>query len=169
MCHESGAFYAPAQHRTRVAGVLQLEFDVERLEGYGLDSELEQIYDLARPPVALVPQNVAAGPIVVSFSVFPGLHVRFGRWHIEGFPQCGCDACDETAESEAKRLTSRTGDLTAGRFREGIRIDENGGAWKEHWFAGSGGKSQLDPVRARELIAVGDTTAYQWAPWPRRK
>lgn len=163
----------------QLLGRLQMEFDVERLEGHGLDSELEEIFtrsretfatvlNLNRPSVALMPRDVTAAPMVVSFSAFPGLRVRFGRWHIEDFPRCGCDACNETAESEAERLTVLIGDLTAGRFREGIRIHENGNAWKEHWFEASSGTSQLDPVRARELIAGSERSTYEWAPWPGR-
>src|SRR6202171_2510794 len=108
---------------------LQLEFDVVRTEGHGLDPELEEGCKLARPSVTLVPRDVGAAPIVVAFSAFPGLRVRFGRWWTTAFPTCGCDACDETAESETERLKSLVDNLTAGRFREAIRLPANGAAW----------------------------------------
>ena len=76
---------------------LENDFDLERTEGYGLDEELERGMDLARPDVRLTPKDPDAAPIVVVFSTFPGLRVRFGRWYIEPFPDCGCDACDESA------------------------------------------------------------------------
>src|ERR1700738_5220398 len=68
---------------------LELEFDAERAEGYGLDPELEEGYKLARPSVTLVPRDVGAAPIVVAFSAFPGVLVRFGRWCTGAFPTCG--------------------------------------------------------------------------------
>jgi hypothetical protein len=101
---------------------LEREFDTERTRGYGLDPELEEGFKLARPSVSLVPRDTGAAPIVVAFSAFPGLRVRFGRWHMVAFPTCGCDACDETAESEIKRLSSLIDNVTAGRYRESLRI-----------------------------------------------
>ena len=101
---------------------LQGEFDVALTQGYGLDEELERRVALAAPCVRLTPNDGGAAPITIMFSDFPGLHVRFGRWHVEPFPGCGCDACDESAAGEIERLMSIVQDVTAGRFREGIRI-----------------------------------------------
>jgi hypothetical protein len=151
---------------------LEREFDAERAEGYGLDPELEQSVKLARPCVTLVPRDAGAAPIVVVFSDFPGIVVRFGRWCTAAFPTCGCDACDETAASEIERLESMIQSLTAGRFREAIRIPDEGPAWQEWGFGfqrGHRAKSQLDPDRARELVAAGDRSLYEWGPWPKRK
>jgi hypothetical protein len=154
-------------------GRLELEFDAERTEGSGLDSELEEGCNQARPSVALVPRDISAAPIVVTFTAFPGVRVRFGRWCMIAFPTCGCDACDETAESEAERLKSLIDILIAGRFREAIRIPTDGAASKESvfWSVGghSGEVSQLDEVRARQLVAAGDRSSYDWRPWPRRR
>ena len=151
---------------------LELEFDCKRTEGYGLDPELEEGFKLARPSVAVVPRDVAAAPIVVVFSAFPGLRVRFGRWHMLAFPTCGCDACDETAESEIKRLSSLIDNVTAGRYRESIRIaaDRVASLRAEFWsdrerFAQH---SQVDQARTRLPVAAGDRSSYEWRPWPRR-
>ena len=100
---------------------LENDSDVERSEGYGLDPELERGLEAARPHVRLNPGNPDAAPIAVVFSTFPGLNVRFGRWFREPFPSCGCDACDESAESEIERLNEMVDDVVAGRFRESIR------------------------------------------------
>jgi len=152
---------------------LELEFDAERAEGYGLDPELEEGCKLARPSVTLVPRDVGAAPIVVTFSDFPGVRVRFGRWCMTAFPTCGCDACDEATESETQRLNSLIDNLTAGRFREAIRIPADGAAWKESEFWSVGGRcsqgSQLDRARARQLVAARDRSSYDWGPWPRRR
>ena len=78
--------------------------------------------DLARPDVKLTPVDPNAAPIVMAFTAFTGLRVRFGRWYVEPFPDCGCDACDESAEGEIERLSEMVDDVTAGRFREAIEI-----------------------------------------------
>jgi hypothetical protein len=151
---------------------LQREFEIERREAYGLDPELEQRSNLSRPSVALMPQDMRAAPLVIAFSTFPGLHVRFGRWYIVSFPTCGCDACDETAERETERLRSLIDNMTAGRFREAIRVRADGTEWKESEFWSTGARCAeelpLDQARARELLEAGPSP-YQWVPWPRRK
>ena len=152
---------------------LEQDFEVERAEGYGLDPELEQAVKLARPSVTLVPGDAGAAPIVVAFSNFPGVVVRCGRWCTAAFPACGCDACDETVEDESERLKSMIENLTAGRFREAIRISADGTARQEWEFWSGGGrnaqKSQLDLDRARQLVGAADQPSYEWGPWPRRK
>jgi len=152
---------------------LEREFDAERSEKYGLDPDLEQGFKLARPSVTLVPRDAAAAPIVVAFSAFPGIVVRFGRWCVAAFPACGCDACDETAASERERLESMIDNLTAGRFREANRIPAEGTAWQEWEFWSDGGRvaqrSQIDSARARELVAAGERSLYEWGPWPKRR
>jgi hypothetical protein len=151
---------------------LELEFDTERAEGYGLDPGLEEGFQLARPSVALAPRDAGAAPMVVAFSAFPGLHVRFGRWYTVAFPTCGCDACDETAESELQRLSSLIDNVTAGRYRESLRISADGVASSrsEFWSVSerSAGQSQVDRVSTRPLLAATDRSSYDWRPWPRR-
>jgi hypothetical protein len=157
---------------TELLDRLERNFDVERAEAYGLDPELERGITLARPSVTLVPRDAGAAPILIAFSTFPGIAVRFGRWCTSAFPVCGCDACDETAEGEIERLKSMIDNLTAGRFREAIRISAEGNPWQE-WEFGSDrercAKSRLDPDRARQLVAAGDQSLYEWGPWPKRR
>ena len=83
-------------HTAMLEIICQLEndFEVERTEGYGLDEELERGLDRAHPDVKLTSADPDAAPTVVAFTAFPGLCVRFGRWYVEPFPSCGCDACD---------------------------------------------------------------------------
>ena len=105
----------------QLIGRLEADFDVERVEGYGLDEELESPVDLARASVRLSPVDSEAAPITVAFSDFPGLRVRFGRWNIEPFPDCGCDACGGSAEEEIEQLTEMVDCVTAGGFREAVK------------------------------------------------
>ena len=99
-------------------------FDVVRVEGYGLDEELEGKRDIVRPTVQLTPVNSTAAPITVTFSDFPGLFVRFGRWVTEPFPSCGCDACDESAANEIERLTELVDIVTAGGFPRSYQMPQ---------------------------------------------
>jgi hypothetical protein len=114
---------------TELLDRLELDFDDERAEGYGLDRELEgQVIGLARPTVILTPRKIDGAPVAVRFSTFPGVHVRVGRWCTRAFPGCGCDACDETIEEEAERLRWLIENVTEGRFREAIWIPNFGSA-----------------------------------------
>jgi hypothetical protein len=149
---------------------LALRFDVERSERYGLDAELEQGYKLARPTLCLQPRSPGAACVAVAFSAFPGLLARFGRWYLTAFPRCGCDACNETMEGEAERLTSLINNMVAGRFRERIYIPSSDVPSTECTFWSSDGRftresSQLDPSRAQHLIADSSRSSYEWLPW----
>ena len=151
---------------------LEATFDVERLEGYGLDQELERS-DLVRPSVKLLPRSPDAAPIVFVFTAFPGIHVRLGRWRTEAFPTCGCDACDETADGQATRLSRMVDDVTGGRFREAIGLPLLGPAWQESEFwssgEGSSGRQRIDRSRARQMLRASDRSSFEWKPWPRGK
>ena len=111
---------------------------MERVEGYGLDSRVEE-KDAARPRIRLIPRNDDAAPITLSFTTFPGLSVRLGRWYTDSFPTCGCDACDETSEGEGERLENLVEALTAGRFREALGPSYTGEAWAQTSFWGPWG------------------------------
>jgi hypothetical protein len=152
---------------------LEFEFQVDRVEGYGLDPYLETRFSaVALPTVKLTPQNIDGAPVAISFSAFPGLHARFGRWSTRAFPACGCDACDETAEEEAKSLNWIITNIIEGRFKEEIWIPGSGSAWKrtEFWSpdgASESSNSALDRDEAHQLTKEQPSTC-QWAPWSKR-
>ena len=110
---------------------LEQRFDVERIEGYGVDEELE-FRGVRGPTIVLRPNDPEAAPIAVAFTDFPGLNVRFGRWSTEPFPSCGCDACAEDAEGETERLTEMVDILTAGGFREAVI--HSPAPWNPGWW-----------------------------------
>ena len=105
----------------QLMGRLEADFDIERVEGYGLDEELESRVGLARASVRLSPADPESAPITVVFSDLPGLVVRLGRWNTEYFPDCGCDACGGSAEEEIEQLTELVNCVTAGGFREAVQ------------------------------------------------
>ena len=149
-------------HSTMLAILAQLDedFDVGREEGYGLDEELERRFVLARPSIRLTPSDPEAAPLTVAFSDFPGLHIRFGLWWTEPFPDCGCDACGGSGEEFVEVLTELIGDVTAGLFWE---------SRDPHWTSsGIWGKRS---GRSRNLGATGDWSHQRqlnWKHWPRR-
>jgi hypothetical protein len=158
---------------------LEATFDVERAEGYGLDPELESV-ELARPSTRLIPRNPGAAPIVVAFTAFPGVFVRFGRWYIDTFAGCGCDACDETAEGEASRLEELIQRLTAGHYRETILDLPDGDAWQEIEFRAPQDRislrglgmpppgHRLGRAEAAEKVAAAGRSEFDWKPWESR-
>jgi hypothetical protein len=153
-------------------GQLHATFNVRRIEGYGLDGELE-VGDLAHPSIRLVPGDSNAAPLAVTFTTFPGLRVRAGRWCTAAFPECGCDACDESAEDEAARLAQMIDDVVAGRFRERIVLPPEGDGSQEWelWSSPprrSSGRLQIDRESARAKLADVAGPSIDWVPWTRR-
>ena len=162
-------------------GQLESDLDVECIEEYGLDEELERGLDVSRPAVKLIPAEPEAAPIAVVFTTFPGLHIRFGRWYKELFPICGCDACDESAEGETDRLNELFDDVTAGRFSESIEIPpvsflDSGWVETKFWSPDksksrirSGRKTRVGRSRALEMSGGSSRLELNWRPWPRRQ
>jgi hypothetical protein len=151
---------------------LTAEFDVERSEGIGLDAELER-GEPERPSVRLVPRDASAAPITVAFSTFPGITVRFGHWIAGSFPDCGCDACDESAEEEIDRLHEEVLAVTSGGFSEAIRYGGSGSAWLTFSLSSprgsSSGETLLDHSQAEALLAGSDRASHEWSAWTRRE
>ena len=153
---------------------LEADFDVERMEGYDIDPELEQ-GKVARPTMKLAPSDPDAAPMIIVFSDFPGVHVRAGRWCVEHFPVCGCDACDGTAEAEIIRLIELVEDVTGGRFRELIELPfakkyawVRWELWKDQGRYGRGG-ARIERSRAHQMIKEIQGSSFTWKPWPVRR
>jgi hypothetical protein len=151
---------------------LEARFDVERTEGYGLDAELERV-GTTRATILLTPRSPRTAPIVFAFSPFPGVVTRSGRWQVDPFPSCGCDACDEDAEDEIKRLAWLVDQVTAGRFREAIELPAAGAACQrvELWSLDGSrqrSESRLERAEARRRLSETHQAAFDWEAWPLR-
>ena len=155
----------------RLLEQLEAAFNVARFEGYDLDSELKA-GGFARPIVRLVPRDPKGAPLTVAFTTFPGLNLRIGRWTLIALPACGCDACDETPDSEATRLTELVDDVTSGRFQEKILLPPDEDGWVESefwsWHQRHSTRSQIDSAGVRERPAGSEPSVIEWGPWPRR-
>ena len=160
---------------TELLDRLEREFAVERLEGPDADDELGR-KSLARPAIRLTPHDPQAAPIVVAFTEFPGLHVRFGSWRKEPFPGCGCDACDETADGSMEEMTELVEVVVTGGFRESVRVPlimERGWQESEFRYNDSHGRfrssrSRVSRSRALEMTGGERQVTLEWKPWPRR-
>ena len=160
---------------TELIDRLEREFAVDRLEGHDADDELGRVR-LARSPIRLVPYDLQAAPILVAFTDFPGLHLRFGSWRTEPFPDCGCDACDETADGSIEEMIKMVEAVVSGGFREAMRVPlmlEDG--WQESEFRfddGHGGfsrsRSRVPRSRALKMTGGERHVTLEWKPWPRR-
>ena len=159
---------------TELLDRLEREFVVKRSEVHDTDDELARI-KLARPPVRLVPHDPQAAPIVVAFTDFPGLHLRFGSWRTEPFPNCGCDACDETADGSIEDMTKIVESVVYGGFRESIQVPLLlGSGWQESEFRfndAHGGfsrsRGRISRSRALEMTGGERHMTLDWKPWPR--
>ena len=152
-------------------------FDVHRVEGHGLDEELEGKRAIERPSVRLTPVNSNAAPVTVAFSDFPGLFVRVGRWVIDDFPSCGCDACHESAEGEIERLTELVDAVTAEGFREAVQCPKGPLAgdgclkfeFRTPTYRRRSSGSRIRRSRALQMSGGARHLKLHWQPWPRRQ
>jgi hypothetical protein len=155
---------------------LEASFKTQRVEGCDIDPELEGplkgSVGLVRATVKLVPQDAEAARLTIAFSGFPGVSIRAGLWYVEPFPNCGCDACDETLDSEAPQLRRLVENVTSGRFREAIYLPAEGDGWQEAKLWSSHGSSsrrgRLQGSLALQRAAQAGGASFEWQPWPAR-
>lgn len=127
----------------------------------------------ADAPVSLTPVAATAAPIAIAFTDFPSLLVRYGSWHVESFPVCGCDACDETVEGEAERLEDLLLHVVAGRFREELVVPWIRQPRLRYWLGGGTGspdfRSGWRTLPRAHATALGRAGRIDWEPWPKRR
>ena len=94
-------------------------YDVAVTQGPGCDDELES-RRMVVSVVRLTPARVDAAPLTFAFTPFPGVYMRFGRWHTSAYPPCGCDACDSSVEDLIEQLTADIRSVVDGDFSESL-------------------------------------------------
>ena len=150
---------------------LEVSFELERLEGYGLDPELE-VRQMARQSVRLTPRGDFRAPMTFTFTDFPGLAARFGRWYTTFFPDCGCDACGSNADAEFSQLNQAVADVVSGRFRETLTVPGifgDGQIETELWSRRGrySSKARVDRAWAKEMLSGKKGETIAWLPWLR--
>lgn len=125
--------------------------------------------------VRVTPRRSGAAPLTFVLTGYPGVVVHAGVLHDFPFPLCGCDACDETAETTADRMERAVLSVAAGGYAERYPVGSR--QWSEYAlsaFDGSGsesGSGEPGPVAAARLeeaeIRLRDVVG-SWSPWPLR-
>jgi len=145
---------------------LTARFVVDRVAGLQVDQDLAA-RGAVETIVRLAPAAEGAGQVTVAWTRFPGLLVRFGRWHVAAYPACGCDACDEDPEALVEEFRHQVGVLVEGGFTE--TWTGGPGSWLLYEFAGRAGRAhgraRVDPRQARHL---GAPARIAWRPWTLR-
>lgn len=142
---------------TAIVARLESRYEVVRVDGTTADREERQ--------VQLVP--AVGGSLTVSLTSFPGLMVRYGRWHEEAYPQCGCDACEEDPDRVLEDLERKIDSLTNGRFTESVSSDEQG-SWLSFAFVFEDGKESGRGLLSEGDPALGEPVEILWPAWPPR-
>ena len=169
---DAGRFLSLPEMTIELIRRLEVSFDVGVTEGYRLDPELEGGSELARPSIVLTPRGDFRAPITFVFTAFPGVITRFGRWYVEYFPTCGCDACGSDGAEEFQRLNHAVADIVSGRFRESITVPRMAGDAEhvtEFWSSNHtrSARFRLERSRAEEWLQGKRGETVAWMPWQR--
>jgi len=154
-----------------LARVYDVEVSADPAHAAEVSMEAGEVVEAAR----LTPRDPLAAPLTFVFTSYPGVLVHAGALHDFPFPICGCDACDETAETEASRLEELVLSVAAGGYGERYPVGRK--KWAEYaLFAadGSGNRSGAGPhgATAAQLAAAEEqlkAVPDGWRPWPLRR
>jgi hypothetical protein len=178
--------YSVDSHPERFAGLhivaralidhLAAVYDVEVHEDPGHAAELLMEARDVLQTVKVTPRRSGAAPLTFVLTEYPGVVVHAGELHDFSFPVCGCDACDETAETTADRMEMLVLTVAAGGYSERYPVGRR--RWSEYAltaFDGSGsesGKGDLGPITTDRLhdaeLRLRDVSGG-WSPWPLRR
>ena len=150
------------------AARLEREYEVTRVEGAGLDHDLERS-QISRPTVKLTPLHESGPPVTIVFTDFPGLAVRMGRWFTDWFPSCGCDACDEMPDGVFEEFMELVRCVVSSGFRESLYLPRRGDGWCTREFRSDeyhrSGGSRVSRDEARSILSNQDEIILEWTPW----
>jgi hypothetical protein len=113
-------------------------------------------------------------PIRLRFTDFPAVRLQVGLLLDETLPSCGCDACDEVAETEAEKLVETVLGVAAGGYAERLLGPAGPGATSLRFADGGGSGSGGAPVpeASERLVEPEEVAALEgaaWPAWPRRR
>jgi hypothetical protein len=124
--------------------------------------------------IRVVPVNGDQAALTFVFTSYPSVILHAGLLYEAPYPQCGCDACDETAESAADELESTVLKVVAGGLAERVNPGSDLSIGYELWSAdgsrgarGETGHSDLSPAwleQARERLRRLPGRWQRWSP-----
>lgn len=118
--------------------------------------------------VRLTPTSLYAASLTFAWLPYPGVGIRAGAAYESIFPICGCDACDETVETQADKLERLVLGVAAGLFAESVTHHSIAWSLTAPDGGAEGGSSLVgaaEAKRVRRLLAAAGKT---WRPWPAR-
>ncbi|MFF1383472.1 DUF6226 family protein [Arthrobacter sp. NPDC058288] len=125
--------------------------------------------------VRLTARRTTAAPLTFVLTGYPGVLIHAGLLHDFPFPVCGCDACDEPAETVADRMEMLVLAVAAGGYSERYPVGRR--RWSEYALtavdgsgseSGSGEPGPADAARLQEAEVRLREVARGWRPWPLR-
>jgi hypothetical protein len=177
--------YSVDSHPERFAGLhvvaralighLSAVYDVDAVSDPVYAADLLGNVEDAVEAVRVTPRSPGTASLTFVFTEYPGVMVHAGLLHDFSFPVCGCDACDDTAGSEADRLEMLVLAVAAGGYSERYPLGSR--RWREYALtavdgsAAEGGKSEPGAVadaRLRDAETRLRDIAGGWGPWPLR-
>lgn len=176
--------YSVTSNLVRFAGIhvvaealiayLAREYDVTVTDDPSCTEDLSLAATGATRALRIVPQSDQAASLTFVFTSFPGLMVHAGVLHDFGYPQCGCDACDDTTLSQIQQLEELVLGVAAGSYHERYPV----GSKRVSQYAltnpdgsgsssGGSGVETTDPARLAAAEQRLRSVPNGWQPWPR--
>lgn len=140
---------------------LSRDHAVEVVTGPTVDEDLAGRAE-TKATVRLQPSSGAGAPITIAFTTFPGLLVRLGKWQVEAYLSCACDACDERPEDLIERLRDRSTSCFSTKASRRPSPTAGAGPVSRWKLVGSEPKTTLPREDGRQL---GEPDVVIWPPW----
>ena len=126
--------------------------------------------------VRLIPSDPRAASLTFFLHPFPSVTLQAGLLHWEAFPGCGCDHCDETAESAVDALELLVFAIVDTGFDERLSTDsppmrtvQIRSADGELDQASRGPESHLTRDESARVRSELEQIGGRRAPWPKRR
>lgn len=154
-----------------LSAVYDVDVDVDPAHEGDLLMEAREVLRAVR----VTPRCFGAAPLTFVLTGYPGVLIHAGALHDFPFPVCGCDACDETAETAADRMEMLVLTVAAGGYSERYPVGSR--RWSEYALtavdgsrseSGSGEPGPVDAARLSEAEVRLREVSGGWRPWPVR-
>lgn len=179
--------YSRITHPERFAGLHQVAdalvdhltgtYEVQSVQDLSCAQDLLYVPDHPTRATRLTPARPDAAPLTIVCTSEPGVLVHAGLLCELPFPDCSCDACDETAPDQADELEQFVLAVAAGAFRERYPVGRRR-AYEYAWASPDGSSEvrssgeihpdQLARIPAQDIERRLAGVSDGWRPWPLR-